>query len=70
VNDPSVQLGAEDGAAHDSSLEAQVAMTEKDLIAQALSRNGQSRTRTARELGISRVTLYNKMKRYSMLNPR
>lgn len=70
VNDPSVQLAAEDSAVRDASLEAQVAMTEKDLIVQALARNGQSRTKTARELGISRVTLYNKMKRYSMLTPR
>ncbi|MBL8851774.1 MAG: sigma-54-dependent Fis family transcriptional regulator [Planctomycetaceae bacterium] len=68
VNDPSVRLGTmEDG---DRSLEAQVAMTEKDLILSALSRNGYSRTHTARELGISRVTLYNKMKRYALLASR
>ena len=56
-----------DASAADSSLEAQVALTEKDLITAALARNGLSRTQTARELGISRVTLYNKMKRYALM---
>jgi transcriptional regulator with PAS, ATPase and Fis domain len=66
VNDPSVRLGSV-ALERDQSLEAQVALTEKDLIVAALSRNGFSRTHTARELGISRVTLYNKMKRYALL---
>ena len=46
---------------------SQVAITEKDIIEQALSRNNFSRTITARELGISRVTLYNKMRKYQMM---
>ncbi|MEO1983348.1 MAG: helix-turn-helix domain-containing protein, partial [Fuerstiella sp.] len=29
--------------------------------------NSFSRTRTAKQLGISRVTLYNKMKKYDMM---
>jgi DNA-binding NtrC family response regulator len=66
VNDPTVRLAVDSGAT-DHSLEAQVALTEKDLIAAALARNGLSRTQTARELGISRVTLYNKMKRYALM---
>lgn len=66
VNDPSVRLTPSPRSAH-HSLEAQVASTEKDLIAAALARNGSSRTQAARELGISRVTLYNKMKRYSLM---
>jgi len=65
VNDASVRLTFE-SAVPDHSLEAQVALTEKDLIAAALARNDSSRTQTARELGISRVTLYNKMKRYAL----
>ena len=36
-------------------------------IEQALLRNNFSRTNTARNLGISRVTLYNKMRKYGML---
>jgi DNA-binding NtrC family response regulator len=66
VNDPSVKLPTR-GASRDTSLETQVALTEKDLIEEALLRNNFSRTNTARDLGISRVTLYNKMKRYEIL---
>lgn len=47
-------------------LEGRIASTEKDLIEQALFKNSFSRTKTARDLGISRVTLYNKMKRYGI----
>ena len=41
-----------------------IARTERDIIDEALRRNNHSRTRTAKELGISRVTLYNKLKKY------
>gem|GEM_PF-533358 len=66
TNDPTVRL--EPGTAADSALELQrqVAATEKDVIEQALIRNNYNRTKTAKELGISRVTLYNKMKRYGL----
>jgi DNA-binding NtrC family response regulator len=66
VNDPSVQLG-QTPMATGRSLERQVALTEKEIIEQALFKNNFSRTRTAKDLGISRVTLYNKMKKYEML---
>lgn len=49
------------------SLGDQIALTEKEIIEQALFRNSFSRTNTAKELGISRVTLYNKMKKYDMM---
>ena len=39
---------------------------EKGLIRRVLADHGQSRTRAARELGISRVTLYQKMKKYGL----
>ncbi len=65
TNDPSIQLKTSTRSAG-SSLEGQVARTEREIIEQVLFKNNQSRTRTARELGISRVTLYNKMKRYGM----
>jgi DNA-binding NtrC family response regulator len=50
----------------DASLSDQVAMTEKEIIEQALLQNSFSKTRTARALGISRVTLYNKLKKYDV----
>lgn len=49
-----------------NSLEQQVAFSEREIIEQALFKNNYSRTNTAKSLGISRVTLYNKMKRYGM----
>jgi DNA-binding NtrC family response regulator len=48
------------------SLGGQIALTEKEIIEQTLFKNSFSRTKTAKELGISRVTLYNKMKRYGL----
>jgi DNA-binding NtrC family response regulator len=66
LNDPSVQLGSR-GLGREPSLGRQVALTERDIIEQTLCKNNNSRTVTARELGISRVTLYNKMKKYNMM---
>jgi transcriptional regulator with PAS, ATPase and Fis domain len=64
-NDPSIRLTHV--SRHDPTLGQQIALTEKEIIEQALFRNNFSRTQTARDLGISRVTLYNKMKKYAML---
>jgi DNA-binding NtrC family response regulator len=50
-----------------SSLGRQVALSEREIIQQALFQHNESRTNTARALGISRVTLYNKMKKYGMM---
>jgi len=66
TNDPSVVLGS-NAPRTEQSLEKQVALNEKEIIEQALFKNNFSRTKTARDLGISRVTLYNKMKKYDML---
>ncbi len=63
-NDPSVSMPM--AVSRLSSLNEQVALTEREIIEQVLARNHQSRTNSARELGISRVTLYNKMKKYGM----
>ncbi|HVW01518.1 MAG TPA: sigma-54 dependent transcriptional regulator [Planctomycetaceae bacterium] len=49
-----------------SSLSRQIASTERDIIEQALSQNNRSRTGAAKALGISRVTLYNKMRKYGI----
>ena len=65
VNDPSVAsfFGGKRGV----SLGNRIELTEKDIIEQALLNNSFSRTKTAKQLGISRVTLYNKMKKYDMM---
>lgn len=49
-----------------SSLGQQVAFSEREIIEQTLFQHNNSRTHTAKALGISRVTLYNKMKKYGM----
>ena len=43
------------------------ANTEVQLILDTLSRNGDNRSRTARDLGISRVTLYKKLHKYGLI---
>ena len=66
-NDASVMLPSGKGRGSSrADLTQQMAVTERDLIEQALFKNNFSRTHTAKELGISRVTLYNKMKKYGM----
>ena len=50
----------------EARLGRQVALSEREIIEQTLFQNNQSRTNTAKALGISRVTLYNKMKKYGI----
>ena len=50
-----------------SSLEARVDVLEQRIIEDSLKRNNFRRKETAAELGISRVTLYNKMKKFGLL---
>lgn len=66
VNDPTVDLPRNEN--QKKKLGDKIALTERDIIDQALFRNNYSRTNTARDLGISRVTLYNKMKKYGIKN--
>jgi len=66
TNDPTVQLESRAVETGPQVLTSRVASTEKDAIEEALIRNNYNRTRTAKELGVSRVTLYNKMKRYDL----
>lgn len=73
TNDPTVVLpGVTQPVASmiidDRSLGGQMSLTEKEIIEQTLFKNSFSRTKTAKELGISRVTLYNKMKKYGLLS--
>lgn len=50
------------------TLEDRVDEIERRIIEESLERHNFRRTDTAKELGISRVTLYNKMKKFGMLN--
>ena len=50
-----------------TSLEARVDVLERRIIEDCLARNNYRRKETAAELGISRVTLYNKMKKFGLL---
>lgn len=50
-----------------STLADQVALNEKYLLQKSLSENGYRKTATAKALGISRVGLYKKMRKYGML---
>lgn len=50
------------------TLERQRDLIERNLIQRALISHGYSRTRAADALGISRVTLYKKMRKYGLLN--
>jgi DNA-binding NtrC family response regulator len=51
-----------------STLSDKVANTEQELLARALEEHGNNRTATAKALGISRVGLYKKMKKYGMID--
>ena len=50
------------------SLQHQRDLTERSVIQRALVSNGYCRSRAASALGISRVTLYKKMKKYGLMN--
>jgi DNA-binding NtrC family response regulator len=50
-----------------NSLEARVDVLERRIIQECLARNNFRRKETAAELSISRVTLYNKMKKFGLL---
>ncbi len=50
------------------SLQHQRDQTERSVIQRALISNGYCRSRAASALGISRVTLYKKMKKYGLMN--
>ena len=74
TNDPTVVLSSFQNTPavvtekEDLTLGNQIAVNEKEIIEQTLFKNNFSRTKSARDLGISRVTLYNKMKKYGLQN--
>jgi transcriptional regulator with PAS, ATPase and Fis domain len=47
-----------------------VAENEIEILRRALHENGHNRTATAKALGLSRVGLYKKMKKYGMIQSR
>jgi transcriptional regulator with PAS, ATPase and Fis domain len=57
-------------AARPDSLKQSREATERDVILRALAANGYNRSRTATALGVSRVTLYKKMRAYNLLHVR
>jgi DNA-binding NtrC family response regulator len=63
---PVQEYVASGGPVPDNSLTHHRPATEGTLIQQALVRAGYKRARAARNLGISRVTLYKKMKKYGL----
>ena len=60
------QAGKTGDPGRDHTLRERVASFERDLIAQALERSENNQSAAARELGISRVTLIDKMKRHGL----
>lgn len=51
------------------TLEKRLEEAERQILEETLRRHGYRRQETARELGISRITLYHKMKKYGLLAP-
>jgi two-component system response regulator HydG len=52
--------------ADDADLKARVSRFERELVAAALARAGGNQSEAARQLGVSRITLIDKMKRYGL----
>jgi len=66
VWDEPVQPAELRGLLHDEETSPAAFRTEKDRIVDALWRHGFNRSKTAAALGISRKTLYNKIKKYGL----
>ena len=62
--------GAAPDARHGPSLKEQVEAFERGLVARALDGTGGNQSEAARRLGVSRVTLIDKMKKYGLGNPK
>jgi DNA-binding NtrC family response regulator len=59
-----------EGVPEPATLHEQVAAFERELVAAALHREGGNQSAAARRLGISRVTLIDKLKRHGLFAPR
>jgi DNA-binding NtrC family response regulator len=58
----------QEGTPPGESLSQNREVGERSVIQRALANKGNSRARVAHSLGISRVTLYKKMKKYGLMN--
>lgn len=58
--------GMDEEGYHAQTLGGKIEHTEREIIRQALHSHSFNRTKTAKSLGISRVTLYNKMRKYGI----
>jgi two-component system, NtrC family, response regulator HydG len=67
---PEVIVDGVDAKENNATLMDHKAAAERQSIEAALEANSQRRSAAARQLGISRVTLYKKMKKYGLLTPR
>lgn len=63
-------MASANAAGTGSTLSEKVAKSEREILEEALRAHGSNRTATAKSLGISRVGLYKKMKKYGMIKPR
>ena len=66
-NEVPVMIAEEVSSGQSKTLEARVDLIECRIIEDCLRRNNHRRKETAAELGISRVTLYNKMKKFGLM---
>ena len=69
-NEPSAAAPPEIAISEEATLLEKVASAERRMVEKALGENNHNRTATARALGLSRVGLYKKMKKYGMITPR
>ena len=58
--------GASQARISAANLKSALAAPEREIIIEALERNGWNRQNTAKLLGINRTTLYKKMKKYGI----
>ena len=58
------------GPTGESTFVERLALSEREILEHALDEHSHNRTATARSLGLSRVGLYKKMKKYGMITPR
>ena len=64
-----VNAGGRVGFSQEMPRRSSIAEREKELLAEALQKCGWNKKEAAKQLGISRNTLYQKLKRYKMSKP-
>jgi DNA-binding NtrC family response regulator len=69
-NEEDSDCGIGGGLTAESTFVERLALSEREILKQALQEHSHNRTATAKSLGLSRVGLYKKMKKYGMITPR